>query len=290
MSKLLDSVGLAEFGKQFLARLNNIFVSKEASENFTTAEKTKLSGIATGAEVNVQSDWSVSDSSSDAYIAHKPTIPTKTSDLTNDSGFIGTAEEQTISAALNDLNSNKQDTLTFDSTPTSNSTNPVTSGGVYTALSDMATLASPAFTGTPTSTTPTAGDDSTKIATTAFVNDAIDTAIADAGIPSSSTITGIQTRLTGVENALNAVSGAYVYKGSVATYANLPSQNLSAGDVYNVIAAYGDTPAGTNYAWVEESSQGANDAHWDPLGGSFTIQAMDNSDISDAIDEIFDEE
>lgn len=56
MSKLLDSVGLAEFGKQFLARLNNIFVSKEASENFTTAEKTKLSGIATGAEVNVQSD------------------------------------------------------------------------------------------------------------------------------------------------------------------------------------------------------------------------------------------
>ena len=237
MSKLLDSVGLAEFGKQFLARLNNIFVSKEASENFTTAEKTKLSGIATGAEVNVQSDWSVSDSSSDAYIAHKPTIPTKTSDLTNDSGFIGTAEEQTISAALNDLNSNKQNTLTFDSAPTSNSTNPVTSGGVYTALSDMATLASPAFTGTPTSTTPTAGDDSTKIATTAFVNDAIDTAIADAGIPSSSTITGIQTRLTGVENALNTVSGAYVYKGSVATYANLPSQNLSAGDVYNVIAA-----------------------------------------------------
>ena len=36
----------------------------------------------------VQSDWNVTDSSSPAYIANKPTIPSKTSDLTNDSGFI----------------------------------------------------------------------------------------------------------------------------------------------------------------------------------------------------------
>lgn len=53
----------------------------------TSSEKTKLQGIAAGAEVNVQSDWSVTDSTSDAYIANKPTIPTKVSDLTNDSGF-----------------------------------------------------------------------------------------------------------------------------------------------------------------------------------------------------------
>lgn len=56
MSKLLDSVGLAEFGKQFLARLNNIFVNKSDSENFTTVEKNKLSGIESGAKANVQSD------------------------------------------------------------------------------------------------------------------------------------------------------------------------------------------------------------------------------------------
>ena len=31
----------------------------------------------------------------------------------------------------------KQDVLTFDSAPTQNSTNPVTSGGVYTALADV---------------------------------------------------------------------------------------------------------------------------------------------------------
>lgn len=90
--------------------------------NYTTSEKSKLAGIAAGAEVNVQSDWNVADTSSDAFIKNKPTIPTvnngtltiqkngtniqtftanssknvtanitvptKTSDLTNDSGFI----------------------------------------------------------------------------------------------------------------------------------------------------------------------------------------------------------
>lgn len=43
--------------------------------NFTDAEQSKLSGIAAGAEVNVQSNWTESDSSSDAYIQNKPTIP-----------------------------------------------------------------------------------------------------------------------------------------------------------------------------------------------------------------------
>lgn len=43
--------------------------------NFTTTLKTKLDGIATGAEVNVQADWNVTDSSSDAYIKNKPIIP-----------------------------------------------------------------------------------------------------------------------------------------------------------------------------------------------------------------------
>lgn len=47
-------------------------------------------------------------------------------------------------------------------------------GLVKTALNAKAPLSSPALTGTPTAPTPTAGDDSTKIATTEFVQDAID--------------------------------------------------------------------------------------------------------------------
>lgn len=46
------------------------------SNTFTDADHTKLNGIATGAEVNVQSDWNAS--SGDAQILNKPTIPTDT--------------------------------------------------------------------------------------------------------------------------------------------------------------------------------------------------------------------
>lgn len=53
--------------------------------NYTTTEKNKLAGIATGAEVNVQSDWDETDTSSDAYILNKPTIPSALSDLQEDS-------------------------------------------------------------------------------------------------------------------------------------------------------------------------------------------------------------
>lgn len=47
-----------------------------STEDFTSTLKTKLDGIASGAEVNVQSDWNQSDSSADDYIKNKPTIPT----------------------------------------------------------------------------------------------------------------------------------------------------------------------------------------------------------------------
>lgn len=44
-----------------------------STNDYTTAEKDKLSKIAAGAEVNVQSDWSVTDTGSDSYIKNKPT-------------------------------------------------------------------------------------------------------------------------------------------------------------------------------------------------------------------------
>lgn len=57
-----------------------------STNDYTTTEKNKLAGIASGAEVNVNADWNAT--SGDAQILNKPTIPSKTSDLTNDSGFI----------------------------------------------------------------------------------------------------------------------------------------------------------------------------------------------------------
>ena len=54
--------------------------------NFTDADKNKLDGIESGAEVNVQANWNETDSSSDAYILNKP-------DLTD---YVTDTELQTI--------------------------------------------------------------------------------------------------------------------------------------------------------------------------------------------------
>lgn len=93
MAKYLDLDGLT----YLWGKITSKFVAKEtgkglSSNDYTTAEKTKLANIAAGAEVNVQSDWSVTSTSSDAYIKNKPTIPDSTSDLTNDSGFITSSD------------------------------------------------------------------------------------------------------------------------------------------------------------------------------------------------------
>ena len=65
----------------------------QTQNNYTTTEKTKLSGIATGAQVNVIE--SVKRNGTALAITSKAvdiTVPTKTSEITNDSGFITSAE------------------------------------------------------------------------------------------------------------------------------------------------------------------------------------------------------
>jgi len=58
------------------AQIASAVESASDSNTFTDADHTKLNGIATGAEVNVQSDWN--SSSGDSQILNKPTIPTNT--------------------------------------------------------------------------------------------------------------------------------------------------------------------------------------------------------------------
>lgn len=70
----------------------------------SSTDKAKLNGIASGANVNVQSDWNQTDTSKDAFIKNKPTIPTQLSDL---SGTLSIAKggtgATTASDALNNL-------------------------------------------------------------------------------------------------------------------------------------------------------------------------------------------
>lgn len=92
MAKFLDQNGLLYLWQKIV----NKFVAKEtgkglSTNDFTTDLKNKLDGIATGAQVNVKPDWNASSGNA-AEILNKPTIPSKTSDLQNDSGFITSSD------------------------------------------------------------------------------------------------------------------------------------------------------------------------------------------------------
>ena len=162
----------------------------------------------------------------------------------------------------------KQDALTFDDAPTAGSANPVKSGGVKTALdakADDADLAAIAKSGKLA--------DATEDATHRVVTDeekAAWNAAAEKEIPTkTSDLTNDGENGTdkfATESYVNQkTSQIYRYKGSVATYNDLPTTH-DVGDVYNVVAAYGDYPAGTNFAW--------NGTEWDALGGSIDTSAF----------------
>lgn len=73
-----------------------------STNDYTTVEKTKLAGIAEGAEVNIQSDWNQVDNSKDNYIKNKPTIPTTASEISYDN-TISHLEATNTQAAIDKL-------------------------------------------------------------------------------------------------------------------------------------------------------------------------------------------
>lgn len=80
----------------------------------------------------------------------------------------------------------------------------------------------------------------------------------------SATTTMLNRAKSYTDQQINAkLSSALKYKGSKDTYADLPKTGNQVGDVWNVVAAYGNTHAGTNWAW--------NGTIWDPLGGTIDL-------------------
>lgn len=77
------------------------------------------------------------------------------------------------------------------------------------------------------------------------------------------------------------LTSIYTYKGSKATYADLPSTGNEVGDVWNVEAAYtvdGKTYAeGTNWAWNGES--------WNALAGSIDLSGYVTSEEVSVIED-----
>ena len=99
--------------------------TQDASGNVITTTYAKKSEIPSVPVKGVKISGSTSNLTTDTSgIVTIPAIPTKVSTFTNDSGYLTTHQDL----------SGYQTKLTFDSTPTANSSNPVTSAGIKAAI------------------------------------------------------------------------------------------------------------------------------------------------------------
>ena len=113
-----------------------------SEEDFTSALKAKLDGIAAGAEENVQVDWNEADSTDDAYIKNKPDL-TVFAPLASPA-FTGTPTAPTQTASDN---STKIATTAFGTAAIATAISAITgisfdadtTGLGYTSLSDLQT-------------------------------------------------------------------------------------------------------------------------------------------------------
>ena len=200
--KYLDENGLIYYHSKIKALLNDkvdkVSGKGLSTNDYTTTEKNKLSGIASGAEVNqnafsnvkVGSTTIQADAKTDTLELVAGSNVTITPDATNDKVTIAATDTTygnasgNVAGLMSAADKIKLDgiaegatAVTVDSAMSSSSTNPVQNKVINTALGNKANLASPTFTGTPKAPTAAAGTNTTQIATTAFVKAAVDTAI-----------------------------------------------------------------------------------------------------------------
>ena len=257
--------------------------------NYTTAEKNKLSAIEASADVNVIETVKVNGSAltPDANKAVDVTVPTSTSDLTND----GDGNSPFATQAYVGTNGGKIDTISVNGTaqtitnknvnitvPTK--TSDITNDSGYITTADIpegaaasttspkmdgtatvgtelafargdhihptdtsrAPLASPAFTGTPTAPTATTGTNSTQVATTAFVNAAVEAAQVGAAM------------FQGTVNANTTISNSDYKKGYywiVATAGTYVGDTCEVGDMVFAIADKGASYSASDFSVVQ---------------------------------------
>lgn len=285
----------------FKSKLDLIFANKVdkesgkglSSNDYTANEKTKLAGIAAGAQVNVlegiqRNGATVTVTNKIANIA----VPTKTSDLTNDSGYItgadvpegaaasatipamdGTATVGTETAFARGDHVHPSDTSKVDkvagkglSTEDYTSAEKTKLGGIAEgAQVNVVTNAS--STGSGAAQTMTVSKGSTNYTT--YTKAALDSSLgAKADASSVYTKTEIDQKLTGAMN----------YKGTKATTSALPSSGNATGDVWHV------TADGSEWAW--------NGSAWEELGTAIDLSGyVEESEIglatTEDIDDLF---
>lgn len=100
ISALVGYVTQTSLTTQLNDKVDKVTGKQLSTEDYTSAEKTKLNNIAAGAEVNVNADWNAT--SGDAQILNKPTIPVIPNNLvtTNTTQTISATKDFTVSPTV----------------------------------------------------------------------------------------------------------------------------------------------------------------------------------------------
>lgn len=297
--KYLDDDGLLyvkqKLDTKFADKVDKITGKGLSTEDYTTAEKTKLSGIESGAEANVIETVKVNGTAltPDANKAVDVTVPTKTSDLTNDDNVVKDASY--VHTDNNYTTSEKTKLSGIETGAEVNVIESITVNGVTATISDKAA-----------SVTISAGEiDSISVNGTPQTID--QNKNVDITVPTNNNQltngAGYQTA-SDVETAINTkIASAYKAKGSV-TFANLPALDASReGFVYDISDSFTTTsdfvegagntyPGGTNVVIINNGTEQNPSYKYDVLAGfvdlSGYVQDSDLVAITNAeIDTIF---
>ena len=237
-------------------------------DTFTDVNNRTLTVRGTGTEVRVRDlDYITNPATTDAVMV-----------------VTGTAEKlTTIENLLNTMKSSTSPLM--DGTASAGSEKKYASGDHrHPTDTSRAPLASPALTGTPTAPTASSGTNTTQIATTAFVKDAVDNAdvgVTDVEVDGVSVVTSgvAEVDLTGKQDTL--VSGTNIK--TVNNTSLLGSGNISisgGGDVTDVQSDGSSVVSGTvaTIPKAKYNTFGTVKAHWngDPPAGYLTV-VTDNS-------------
>lgn len=252
--KYLDQNGLLYFWQKIKAKFALATDLSTTNGNVSDLQ-TQVNGIvAQGGEPNVIETVKVNGTAlSVTNKAVDVSVPTNNNQLTNGAGYQNASQVATTASnavtitgiQVNGTNQTPTNKVVNIAVPTNN--NQLTNGAGYQTASQVTMAVNGAVTITGIQVNGTAQTPTNKV--------------VDISVPTT------VAQLSDASNyALKSdITNMYKYKGSVATYANLPSTGQTAGDVYDVQAD------GTNYAWTGTA--------WDALGQIFTITSISNAEI-----------
>lgn len=188
---------------------------------FTSTLKTKLDGIESGAQVNAVASV---HGRIGAVVAVSGDYDTSKVTEVTDKKYVTDAEKTRIgSAKLPDDTIAALATKADATATTSALAGKADAAATASALGGKAPLDSPTFTGTPAAPTPATGDNSTKVATTAFVKTQGYLTSVPAHTHTIADVTGLQGDLDDLQTQINTLSG-----GSGTTTTKLVVSNATA--------------------------------------------------------------